>query len=210
MMTKTPKADTNINSVDTKKKDNHCVGNLSDLESPLKVAKSHYESSFVDDGTLSPTHQQEMDGFSSNKKRKDSSRMDQLMDRISLNPANKRTSIGALKGPYDNISDEEQKSPIIEKPKERADSFLPPIAARQNAHLRDFKYTPTNIEDYLANQGNKHQAAQHLMMDFSCSNPNSHKVSIRPVPKPTIPKVVEMKQWSGTEDSHTGPVFKQN
>ena len=67
MMTKTPKADTNINSSikcnDTKKKDNHGVGNLSDLESPLKVAKSHYESSFVDDGTLSHTNQQELDQF---------------------------------------------------------------------------------------------------------------------------------------------------
>ena len=111
MMTKTPKADTNINSVincnDTKKKDNHAIGNLSDLESPLKVAKSHYESSFVEEGTLSPTHQQELDQFSSNKK---SSRVDQFMDRISLNAAAK-----ALKGPYDNISDEEQKSPIIDR-----------------------------------------------------------------------------------------------
>jgi len=99
MMTKTPKADTNINTDcnDTKKKDNHAVGNLSDLESPLKVAKSHYESSFVDDGTLSPTNQQEMDQFSNKK----SSRMDQFMDRISLNGVAKRASIGALKGPYD-------------------------------------------------------------------------------------------------------------
>lgn len=57
--------------------------------------------------------------------------------------------------------------PIVEKP----GTFLPNIAsARQNAHLRDFKYTPENIEDYLqSNKGNKDIAKKHLKMDYSCS-----------------------------------------
>lgn len=57
--------------------------------------------------------------------------------------------------------------PIVEKP----GTFLPNIAsARQNAHLRDFKYTPENIEDYLqSTKGNKDSAKKHLKMDYSCS-----------------------------------------
>ena len=58
-------------------------------------------------------------------------------------------------------------APITEKP----GTFLPNIAsARQNAHLRDFKYTPENIETYLQDtKGDKDIAKAHLMMDYSCS-----------------------------------------
>jgi hypothetical protein len=58
-------------------------------------------------------------------------------------------------------------TPLVEKP----GLFLPNIAsARQNAHLRDFKYTPENIEEYLSNtKGDKDIAKQQLMMDYSCS-----------------------------------------
>jgi hypothetical protein len=58
----------------------------------------------------------------------------------------------------------------ITKPPPKKAEFLPAIGAnRQNAHLRDFKYTPENIEKYLNQNMDKNKAKKHLVMDYSCT-----------------------------------------
>mmetsp|Transcript_13262 Transcript_13262/g.20758 ORF Transcript_13262/g.20758 Transcript_13262/m.20758 type:complete len:255 (+) Transcript_13262:1597-2361(+) len=87
--------------------------------------------------------------------------------------------------PSPNSAQEMPVGSVIKKSREdgnlkkvSSQSFLPPLASRTNAHIRDFKYTPENVEAYIQMSNNKHsrhgsdaknEAKAQLLMNNSCA-----------------------------------------
>lgn len=97
------------------------------LDSPLKIAKSRF-SNIMDEIAGSPD------------------RVSSLINKVTPSPKSKAIMKA---NESEEFSPFMQASSIVKGPTKKAE-FLPAIGAnRQNAHLRDFKYTPENIEKYL-------------------------------------------------------------
>jgi len=103
-----------LKNTDNKKDSNYKALNLDNLDSPMKNAKSHY-SSFVDDGTLSPSNldrikdKDELE-FLPEQEVRNKSKMGQFISRVSGSSHKKGHFI--KDEPYADISDEEEKSPL--------------------------------------------------------------------------------------------------